>query len=355
MTLCLSSHEQRTVANAIRVLASPVVTATGWMEDALRVTSAVGNGTSVCVVPPALAGRPDGFHLDSPTLPANVLKDYDRYFPYLVETGAFERSVRQRVVSRRMAYGDRYDEIIRSEYTHDFLRPVRSFDAITMTVPLVARPRTHRDVVQLAFVSHEPYRPYGDRHLDLARLLHPALEAGIATLQHVRKVRGRLRASIDATGAACWVADRDGVICPRTPALESMLAQEPDRGRLLEVADALARSFWSVAPVAQTRFVGRAATYRLSVTEVRDAAEPFCVVRVERVLEAAPLDPACLGLTPRQYQVAVLLADRRTNKEIATALALSAHTARHHVEAVLATLGVRRKEVARALRRPSSL
>lgn len=52
------------------------------------------------------------------------------------------------------------------------------------------------------------------------------------------------------------------------------------------------------------------------------------------------------GLTPRQAQVALLLAERRSDKEIARELAISRHTARRHVEAVLLRLGIHdRKEV----------
>ncbi len=45
--------------------------------------------------------------------------------------------------------------------------------------------------------------------------------------------------------------------------------------------------------------------------------------------------------TPREREVAALLAARRTNAEVAAALGVSAHTARHHVERVMRKLGVR--------------
>lgn len=57
------------------------------------------------------------------------------------------------------------------------------------------------------------------------------------------------------------------------------------------------------------------------------------------------------GLSPRQAQVAVLLADRLSTKEIAARLRISRHTARRHVELVLIRLRVHsRTEVADALR-----
>ena len=46
------------------------------------------------------------------------------------------------------------------------------------------------------------------------------------------------------------------------------------------------------------------------------------------------------GFTPRESEVALLLAQGAPNAAIADALAISAHTARHHTRHVLAKLGV---------------
>jgi DNA-binding CsgD family transcriptional regulator len=62
---------------------------------------------------------------------------------------------------------------------------------------------------------------------------------------------------------------------------------------------------------------------------------------------------AHFGLTPRQAQVARLMAAGLTNPQIAHALAISRFTARNHAEQVLAKLGVSgRGRVAEALRGP---
>ncbi|HEX8275008.1 MAG TPA: helix-turn-helix transcriptional regulator [Longimicrobiaceae bacterium] len=58
-----------------------------------------------------------------------------------------------------------------------------------------------------------------------------------------------------------------------------------------------------------------------------------------------------LGLTPKEVDVARLLAEGRTNAAIATALCISQHTARHHTEKVMGKLRVRsRAEVGPRLR-----
>jgi DNA-binding CsgD family transcriptional regulator len=60
---------------------------------------------------------------------------------------------------------------------------------------------------------------------------------------------------------------------------------------------------------------------------------------------------ACrFGLTPQESRVALLLADQRSNREIADRLGVSVHTARHHTERVLAKLQVHsRYDVKRAI------
>jgi DNA-binding CsgD family transcriptional regulator len=56
------------------------------------------------------------------------------------------------------------------------------------------------------------------------------------------------------------------------------------------------------------------------------------------------------GLTRKEAQVALLLAERRSTPEIARELYISPHTARHHVRQVLAKLGIQsRKAVAATL------
>ena len=57
---------------------------------------------------------------------------------------------------------------------------------------------------------------------------------------------------------------------------------------------------------------------------------------------------ARLGLTRREADVARLLARRATNKEIAAALGMSAHTVRHHAENVFVKLGVHSRRAVRA-------
>ena len=58
------------------------------------------------------------------------------------------------------------------------------------------------------------------------------------------------------------------------------------------------------------------------------------------------------GMTPREVEVAVLLAEGCSNSTVAGRLGISPHTARHHTQRVLVKLGVRsRSEAGARLRR----
>ncbi len=65
-----------------------------------------------------------------------------------------------------------------------------------------------------------------------------------------------------------------------------------------------------------------------------------------------PAEPARALLTPREMEILRCLADGMSNKSVARALGISAHTVKFHLEAVFAKLGVasRAEAVAKGLR-----
>ena len=87
------------------------------------------------------------------------------------------------------------------------------------------------------------------------------------------------------------------------------------------------------------------ALYALSGQPLRlDDGTVAAVVTIERRPPTPPpaeLVRAAFGLTRREAQVAAMLAKGRANAEIAEALRISPHTARHHTQNVLLKLGVR--------------
>lgn len=66
---------------------------------------------------------------------------------------------------------------------------------------------------------------------------------------------------------------------------------------------------------------------------------PF-TARIERLLAAVQRRPETGPLSPRELEVAALVADGRTNREIATALFISERTAQNHVQHILTKLGL---------------
>src|SRR5690606_17497936 len=92
------------------------------------------------------------------------------------------------------------------------------------------------------------------------------------------------------------------------------------------------------------------AAYRVrgSVLPQEDSSVPAIVVMLEKV-DALPSDEeirARFKLTRKEVGVARLLAEGLTNGELAEALTISPHTARHHPESVLSKLSVTgRREV----------
>jgi DNA-binding CsgD family transcriptional regulator len=87
--------------------------------------------------------------------------------------------------------------------------------------------------------------------------------------------------------------------------------------------------------------------YRLAGSLLRQAVlgpTPLIVVSVERIAPQPMSDDvlhARFGLTPREVQVARLLADGKPDADIAAVLAVTRHTASRHAEHVRAKLGVR--------------
>jgi DNA-binding NarL/FixJ family response regulator len=93
--------------------------------------------------------------------------------------------------------------------------------------------------------------------------------------------------------------------------------------------------------------------YRVLVDQIRDSIGELRELRLEprtQMPNSGPrvrsrtLDQGTLvqrfGLTRREVQVAMRLAQGRSNHAIAAELRISAHTARHHTQRILSKLGV---------------
>jgi DNA-binding CsgD family transcriptional regulator len=170
---------------------------------------------------------------------------------------------------------------------------------------------------------------------------------------------------LDDWGEAVLLCDRAGQVLHRTPALDRLLNEDAE-GRLRGEVLCTARSWSRLAdqPVGEERAAASREVktakgrYRLQASLVGaeiTGGEEGVMVRVEpltpAVLSASALRER-LGLTKAEARVASLLAEGKSNADIAGQLFISPHTVRHHTEHVLQKLGVHsRAEVGPTLMR----
>jgi DNA-binding CsgD family transcriptional regulator len=288
---------------------------------------------------------------------------YLEYYAGLDRAAA--RVARERVeVAHRWSVVPR-DAVRGTEFYEDFLRPRRLGDAFLVNT-FDDDPRgalRHRVILNFERPVEGPER---DRVLTLLRLVHPAFKAATAAWDRHGATLTGFTAVLDGLGTAAQLCDARGRALHRTPALQRMLAADPGAARL---GDELARVARGVcAALTRRGGVAAGATVPRAVTTVRTAGGCYdlratasatasggpCVVVDVAAKAAEPVAEAALrerhGLTRQEASVARLLAERRSNREIAAELGISPNTARTHVERVRRKLGVgRRTEVAAQL------
>ena len=178
-----------------------------------------------------------------------------------------------------------------------------------------------------------------------------------------RPDHGDILHAFDALGQAVMAADQWGRVMHQTVAVEAMLAAEPEadvlRGAMQRLADAL------FLPVIPFRPAGAAAPEVIRTSSAvyllrgilhapgggtGRALALISVQRTPRGSRTAAELRELYALTEVESAVALLLADGRSNAEVAAARGISPHTARRHTERILRKLGVRtRAGVARRL------
>lgn len=192
-------------------------------------------------------------------------------------------------------------------------------------------------------------------------LLVPAFEAGLRHLKRFRTLGAHLRRVLDDLADALFVFSVDGREMHRNRALKELLRSVRDPHPLCRAAADVALSVAERRPsrsphrgrrelqVQSERYV-LSGTYAGSlldvqssilVTVVRDSPYPSPLVLRSRY-----------GLTPREAEVALLVARGPTDAQIADRLGVSVHTVRRHVSAVRTKMEVdTRTEIAYRLAR----
>ncbi len=186
----------------------------------------------------------------------------------------------------------------------------------------------------------------------LLRAVQPALRAALAAWHEFGARQAELASLLDAAAGGMVLLDVRGRVLHENVAYRALADAETaaDAARLREAVRVLACGAGARRPVA---------TYAAPPTALRTAcyaydlcatlsyallgAEPSVCVAVRR-RDPAPLTERELrdryGLTPRECEVARLVGEGLTNREIAERLGVSSFTVRNHCERLFAKLGV---------------
>lgn len=171
-----------------------------------------------------------------------------------------------------------------------------------------------------------------------ARTLAPRLRAW-------RRVRGHLD-MLDSLHQALGVFEPGGAVLFRNQALGRLFRHEAKSSIVATAMEELARevSRPGARPV-RTSVTTAQCSYTLWASSLRPNVFGTGRVLIE-VDRGAGVLPPCedvqnrFDLTPREAEVALLLAEGLENRCIAERLSISPHTARHHTEAVMKRLGI---------------
>lgn len=205
--------------------------------------------------------------------------------------------------------------------------------------------------------------PFSGRELEVMRLLLPAFKAGVHMQVRLAQRRSDLGRCLDALKEPLMVQDLDGRGVHRNPALRKLLEDEPESDVVLSAMRALGMN------LVRRRYSHRKSSSESPLTggsrEVRTARgvytfragylAPGVLTREAVVLVTVATGPPRLpsvpslrrrfDLTPREAEVALLLAEGHSNREIAKILSISPHTVRHHAEHVFLKLDVHTRKV----------
>jgi DNA-binding CsgD family transcriptional regulator len=208
----------------------------------------------------------------------------------------------------------------------------------------------------MIWVFHDHYAGFavGPHAVGLLRTLAPAFRSGLDAIGRL----GAHRAVLDAVAEPLVAFDADGRQLHRNDALVRLLGVEPERavveGTLARFAHDLCRLAFPLQRHGASRLIpmeravrtarGR---YVLRAAIVPPGAfGPDETALITVIADRVPLLPtvdevrAPFGLTEREAEVALLLAEGLSNAEVADRLFIAPKTARRHTEGVLAKLEV---------------
>ena len=364
MTRAVRSADIPKIQEAQRVLLSPTAhpRLDDWRDEVhATLKDLLGADLATFALP-----IPGETHIYSGDVDLGYLSQYPKTVKELAwHDAAYKKMRREGVWTRRSLNRPWATEFYRSEYYHEFVVPIRAFDAVGLALPMDGSIDT-----AILFLHHEKQTgpKFGRRGLEILRLLHPAFDAGIHALLDHRKRQGSLASVVDGADEAILLFDFGGNLVHQNPAAVKILSALDANSRILEAVKSKARCLVaelhtrgndkkhcylpasSVVNVVHGMFEIKGSY--LCGESISDVISVMVTVRQKpgRLPERNETQDQ-FKLTQRESNVALLLAKRLSNAEIAELLNISEHTARHHTERVLRKLRVAsRKHVGDRLR-----
>lgn len=285
-----------------------------------------------------------------------VINEYLTDFA-LLDHGMARREALGLTLWSRSRLWDR-DALLRSEYYNAFALRHDIKDSVGCSLDIEGTAAHVRVALLYGGAPLPPDRV--DTMLLRLDLLLPVLRAGFDIHLRYERWLGAIFPMLDRIGERLMLFSLTGRELHRNLSMRRTLDEDPDRERLLEAAHSVARAVIAQAQAnggETARLLGVAGDseqqlgttlgrYRLHGCIVGpDApdAGTAVLISVDRLTPELPSVQTLrerFNLTVREVQVASLLVHRMTNEEIAGALGISTHTARHHTESVLLKAGV---------------
>jgi DNA-binding CsgD family transcriptional regulator len=353
MGIALSAADITAISNCSRVLLSVLDDAStqAWAGRVMDAARPLLGADRMCVALPV----GDGFAVfPSDDDVREAARSYQEYYHTTdVWTTARLRALGLSVYS--------YDMVItrpeqnRSEFWNDWILPYRMCKPAGVSRQIEGCP-VPATLMGYKGIATAPR--FGERELEILRLLQPSFESAVRSLERFRRTGNDLLAYVDHLPIPALVVGLGGVLHANDAFRRALGAGGCDViNAVLPGALTLLRSERraQVPTVAGTVPGPHGTMLRWSVHMMPCAAgTPLAIVHFDLPVSSQLTEEACarIGLSPRQTQVARMMADRWSYKEIASQLGIRPNTARRHCEQVLTRLGVHsRHELRQALLR----
>ena len=359
LTPVMTSVDLARLEAASRMLLNPLVspTATAWLQEAGRLVRDFIGGERVVIMAPTESGRyysedapevADGVHGYVEGVGAEGILFTD---PVVRAWNNLRQRTGQEVLSwdlsRALVEANGY-RMLDSPIVADVLQGQRYNDFAVLV-------RTTEIGDAMIWALHTEYGgfAFGEQTTNVLGTLLPSFRAGLDALLRF----GAHRYALDAISEPIAAFDADGRLLHQNPALTRLLDADPERDRIDVELRVLARRLRALAfplrhekadvPTVSREVATGRGCYTLRGVLLPPSGGGFGeAVLVSVVLEARLALPSAEdvrarhGLTKREAEVALLLAEGLSNADLAERLYVSPHTVRHHVESVLGKLGL---------------